>query len=52
VSAPPAPQRAYISREPTAETPQIPMEIVEMDDAYIVTAGIPVLAPLNGGREQ
>jgi HSP20 family protein len=27
--------------EPTPETPQIPMEIVEMDDAYIVTAGIP-----------
>ena len=27
--------------EPAPETPQIPMEIVEMEDAYIVTAGIP-----------
>jgi HSP20 family protein len=27
--------------EPTPETPQIPMEIVETDDAYTVTAGIP-----------
>ena len=27
--------------EPTPETPQIPMDVVEMDDAYIVTAVIP-----------
>ena len=36
--------RTFMQRfrwEPTAEMPQIPLEIVEMDDAYIVTAGIP-----------
>lgn len=27
--------------EPAPETPQIPLQIVEMDDSYIVTAGIP-----------
>jgi HSP20 family protein len=27
--------------EPATETPQIPMDVVEMDDAYIVTAMIP-----------
>jgi len=27
--------------EPTPETPQIPMDVVEMDDAYIVSAVIP-----------
>ena len=27
--------------EPTPDTPQIPMDVVEMDDAYIVSAVIP-----------
>jgi len=27
--------------DPTPETPQIPMDVVEMDDAYMVTAVIP-----------
>jgi len=27
--------------EPTPETPQIPMDVVEMDDGYIVTAMVP-----------